>query len=66
MEEINRTLAVLSTRTIDKGHCIRFQSKYHFPVPENGDRRYFAGKTDTWSLRHLMDSFWQISLISFI
>ena len=46
MEEINRTLAVLSTRTIDKGHCIRFQSKYHFPVPENGDRRYFAGKTD--------------------
>lgn len=46
MEEINRTLAVLSTRTIDKSHCIRFQSKYHFPVPENGDRRYFAGKTD--------------------
>ncbi|WP_295094311.1 hypothetical protein [uncultured Catenibacterium sp.] len=46
MEEINRTLAVLSTRAIDKGHCIRFQSKYYFPVTENGDKRYFAEKTD--------------------
>ena len=46
MENINRTLAVLSTRTIDKGHCIRFQSKYYFPVIENSDKRYFAGKTD--------------------
>ena len=46
MEEINRTPAILLTRTIDKDHCIRFQSKYYFPVTENGDRRYFAGKTD--------------------
>ncbi|MFR6592221.1 hypothetical protein [Catenibacterium sp.] len=45
MEKINRTLAVLSTRTIDSGHCIRFQSKFYFPVTENGDRRFFAGKT---------------------
>ena len=43
--KINRTLAVLSTRTIDSGHCIRFQSKFYFPVTENGDRRYFSGKT---------------------
>lgn len=46
MEEINRTPAILLTRTIDKDHCIRFQSKYYFPVTENGDRRYFARKTD--------------------
>ena len=46
MEKINRTLAVLSTRTIDSGHCIRFNNKYYFPVTENGDRRYFAGKTN--------------------
>ena len=46
MEKINRTLAVLSTRTIDSGHCIRFQSKFYFPVTENGDRRFFAGKTN--------------------
>ena len=45
IEEINRTLAVLSTRTIDSGHCIRFENKFYFPVTENGDRRYFAGKT---------------------
>ena len=46
MEEINRTPAILLTRTIDKDLCIRFQSKYYFPVTENGDRRYFARKTD--------------------
>ena len=46
MEKINRTLAILSTRAIDSGHCIRFNNKYYFPVTENGDRRYFAGKTD--------------------
>lgn len=46
MEEINRTPAILLTRTIDKDHCIRFQSKYYFPVTENGDRRYFTRKTD--------------------
>ena len=46
VEKINRTLAILSTRTIDSGHCIRFQSKFYFPVTENGDRRYFAGKTN--------------------
>ena len=46
MEKINRTLAVLSTRTIDSGHCIRFQSKFYFPVTENGDRRFFTGKTN--------------------
>ena len=45
IEEINRTLAVLSTRTIDSGHCIRFKDKFYFPVTENGDRRYFSGKT---------------------
>lgn len=46
MEEINRTPAILLTRTIDKDHCIRFQSKYYFPVTESGDRRCFARKTD--------------------
>ena len=46
MEEINRTPAILLIRTIDKDRCIRFQSKYYFPVTENGDRRYFARKTD--------------------
>ena len=46
IEEINRTLAVLSARTIDRGHCIRFRNKYYFPVTEAGDRRYFAGRTD--------------------
>lgn len=28
-EKINLTLAVLSSRKIDKGHCIRFENKYY-------------------------------------
>lgn len=35
-EKINLTLAVLTKRKIDNGHCIKFEKKYFKPVNSNG------------------------------
>lgn len=43
---INQTLAVLSPRKIDTGHCVRFKNKYYIPTSDEGARRYFNNKTD--------------------
>lgn len=45
LDKINRTLAVLSPRKIDSGHCIRFQNKFYLPTSENGNPVYLAPKT---------------------
>lgn len=36
IEKINLTLAVLSTRKIDNGSCVKFNNKYYIPVDCNG------------------------------
>ena len=43
---INQTLAVLSPRKIDTGHCIRFKNRYYVPISDEGAKRYFDNKTD--------------------
>lgn len=44
-EQIERTLAVLSDRIVDKGQCIRYRNKFYIPTDEDGNRLYFAHKT---------------------
>ena len=43
--KINQILAVLSTRKIDNGHCIRYKNKYYIPVTKNGIRTYLKKGT---------------------
>lgn len=43
---INQTLAVLTTRKIDTGHCIKFENKYYIPVTENNTDIHLAKGTD--------------------
>ena len=40
-EEINLTLAVLSERKIDNGHCVKFKKKYFKPLDTNGVPVYY-------------------------
>lgn len=39
-KKINQTLAVLSSRKLDGGNCIRYKNKYYMPVKRNGDYAY--------------------------
>ncbi|WP_449757844.1 ISNCY family transposase [Dethiobacter alkaliphilus] len=41
LEDINLTLAVLSKRKIDSGHCIRFDNKYYKPINAQGLPAYY-------------------------
>ena len=36
IETIDQTLAVLTPRTVDNGHCIKFQNKYYKTMDSNG------------------------------
>lgn len=40
-EKINLTLAILTSRKIDNGHCIRFEKKYFKPVDRYGYPVYY-------------------------
>ena len=40
-EKFNLTLAVLTERKIDNGHCIKFKKKYFKPVNSNGNPVYY-------------------------
>ena len=44
-EKINLTLAVLSERTIDTGHSLKFNGKYYRPFMGDGSPVYFARGT---------------------
>ena len=44
-EEINLTLAVLSNRKIDAGHCIKFFNKYYIPTTSGGLHKYYPSRT---------------------
>ena len=39
-EKINHTLAVLSERKIDSGHCIKYKNKFYLPVSKKGTPVY--------------------------
>lgn len=38
--KINQTLAVLSSRKLDGGNCIRYKNKYYMPVKRNGESAF--------------------------
>lgn len=40
-EKINLTLAVLTKRKVDNGHCIKFEKKYFKPINANGIPAYY-------------------------
>lgn len=46
-ENINTTLAVLSPRVVDCGHCIKFKNEYYIPTNQNSDKQYFLKGTKT-------------------
>lgn len=45
-EVINKTLAILSSRKLDNGHCIRYKNKYYLPVCHSGAKAYFKKGMD--------------------
>jgi hypothetical protein len=45
IEKINLTLAVLTTRKIDNGSCIKYHKKYYLPVDTNGHAVYYRKGT---------------------
>jgi transposase len=45
IEKINLTLAVLTTRKIDNGNCIKYHKKYYLPVDTNGHAVYYRKGT---------------------
>lgn len=44
-EQINRTLAVISERVIDKGHCAKYKKNFYIPLDASGGKQFFAHKT---------------------
>lgn len=44
-EEINLTLAVLTERTVDCGHCLRFNNKYYRMLDSNGHQVHYTKGT---------------------
>ena len=46
-ETINLTLAVLTQRIVDNGHCIRFNNRYYRMLNENGIQEHYRGGTKT-------------------
>lgn len=40
-EKINLTLAVLTERKVDNGHCIKFEKRYFKPINSNGNPVYY-------------------------
>lgn len=45
-DKIIQTLAVLTERKIDSGHCIRFKNNYYIPTDENGTRAFYLKGTE--------------------
>ena len=44
-EKINLTLAVLTERTVDSGHCISFKNEYYRMLNENGEQIHYRKGT---------------------
>lgn len=45
IDKINETLAIISNRIIDSGHCIRYKNKYYLPVTKDNDPAHFGRGT---------------------
>ena len=50
-EKINLTLAVLTERTVDCGHCLRFQNKYYRMLDSNGYQVHYTKGTKSMIIR---------------
>ena len=50
-EKINLTLAILTGRTVDNGHCIKFNNAYYKPVDSNGYPVYYRKGTSGMVLK---------------
>ncbi len=46
IEKINLTLAIITNRKIDNGHCIKFKNEYYKTIDENNLPVYLYKKTD--------------------
>lgn len=46
-ETINHTLAIITERTINDGHSIKYKNKYYLPVDKNGNKKFFRNRTKT-------------------
>jgi hypothetical protein len=44
-EQINLILAVITHRVVDKGHSIKFNKKFYFPVKDDGSSVYYRKGT---------------------
>lgn len=44
-EKINLTLAVITERSVDCGHCVRFNNKYYRMLDSNGYQVHYAKRT---------------------
>jgi len=50
-EKINLTLAILTSRKVDNGHCIKFNNAYYKPVDSNGYPVYYRKGTSGMVLK---------------
>lgn len=50
-EKINLTLAILTGRKVDNGHCIKFNKEYYKPVDSNGYPVYYRKGTSGMVLK---------------
>lgn len=50
-ETINTTLAVISGRKIDRGHCIKFDNAFYKPVNKTGTWIFFQPKTSCFFIK---------------
>jgi len=53
VERINLTLAVLSSRKIDNGSCLKYQNAYYLPVDKNGHAVYHRKGTTAMVIKAL-------------
>lgn len=52
-EKINLSLAVLTQRTVDAGHCIRFNKKYYRMLDKNGMQEHYRKGTKVMVIKTL-------------
>lgn len=55
-EKINLTLAVISSRKIDNGSCLKYHNQYYLPVNKNGEPVYYQKGTTAMVIKAFDDS----------
>lgn len=56
-EEVNLHLSVLSQRIVDKGHSIKFEHLFYFPIDEKGKDLFLLPKTKVFIAKSLNGTF---------